>query len=164
MTQPTYIDYQAALDKAKTGGPTAFIKDTLVQIKRIIGTSVDDTDKLRWRFARNHAPQFTFETGDRLDIGVPDHVLEHYPKEMSITLQYGFTDLQIHADSFSVSMDFNGTEHKLTIPYKAITTFRDIKRGNVHFAFTWNKPPHRPLDTPAKPRSPGLDFLGNLGV
>ncbi len=56
---------------------------------------------------------------------IPKVLLEKYPEEMTIAIQYQFRGLAVEHDFFKISLSFNGKYEKLTIPYKAITSFAD---------------------------------------
>ena len=56
---------------------------------------------------------------------IPEHLKAIYPKEMTIVLQYQFEELEVRKHDFSLSLTFNGKKSKLTIPYKALTSFTD---------------------------------------
>lgn len=52
-------------------------------------------------------------------------LLEKYPDEMTIAIQYQYKSLVVENDSFKISLSFAGKYEKLEIPYKAITSFAD---------------------------------------
>ncbi len=52
-------------------------------------------------------------------------LLNKYPREMTIVLQYQFQDLTTDSKGFGVSLSFNGIKENIYIPYSAITTFAD---------------------------------------
>lgn len=52
-------------------------------------------------------------------------LLNKYPREMTIVLQYQFQDLTTDSKGFGVSLSFNGIKESIYIPYAAITTFAD---------------------------------------
>jgi hypothetical protein len=58
-------------------------------------------------------------------VNVPKHLLEKYPDEMTIVIQFQFRNLKADHDSFSISLSFNGNYETLKIPYKAVTSFSD---------------------------------------
>jgi uncharacterized protein len=62
---------------------------------------------------------------------IPDHLHTQYPEEMTIVLQFQFYDLKVDKDGFSVMLSFNNTRERLSIPFRAITTFAD---PSVNFA------------------------------
>ncbi|MEJ0063178.1 MAG: ClpXP protease specificity-enhancing factor SspB [Alphaproteobacteria bacterium] len=64
-------------------------------------------------------------------VKIPDYLFKQYPDEMTIVLQYQFSDLKIEEEHFSVFLSFNNVREKLTIPFQAITTFAD---PSVNFA------------------------------
>ncbi len=52
-------------------------------------------------------------------------LLNKYPREMTIVLQYQFQDLTTDSKGFGVSLSFNGIKESIYVPYAAITTFAD---------------------------------------
>jgi len=61
---------------------------------------------------------------------IPNFLKEKYPKEMTILLQNAFQNLTVEEGSlenakFSVDLKFSGVTGTLTIPFKAIKSFRD---------------------------------------
>ena len=52
-------------------------------------------------------------------------LLNRYPREMTIVLQYQFQDLFVDQKGFTVTLSFNGIKEKIYIPFAAITTFAD---------------------------------------
>jgi hypothetical protein len=58
-------------------------------------------------------------------VSMPKVLMEKYPDEMTIAIQYQFRALTVEHDFFKISLSFNGKYEKLAIPYKAITSFAD---------------------------------------
>ncbi len=56
---------------------------------------------------------------------VPDYLKSRYPQEMTIVLQYQFWGLDVEEESFSVTLSFNNTHERLTVPFAAVTVFAD---------------------------------------
>lgn len=50
---------------------------------------------------------------------------ERFPDEMTVVLQHQFRDLEVHDDRFAVTLRFGGKPERLTIPFRAITSFGD---------------------------------------
>ena len=59
------------------------------------------------------------------DVVVSKRLLAQYPKEMTIVLQYQFDHLKVTDDHFSVSLNFNGVNEHLIVPFAAIEVFAD---------------------------------------
>ena len=55
----------------------------------------------------------------------PRELLDQYPDEMMIVLQHQYWDLAPGETFFSVTLRFGGQPKSLSIPYAAITEFRD---------------------------------------
>ena len=56
---------------------------------------------------------------------VPANLLEKFPEEMTIALQFQFKNLVVREDRFDISLSFAGKYERLEIPYKSITSFSD---------------------------------------
>jgi hypothetical protein len=77
----------------------------------------------------NHIPgehhlYITFST-KKEDVIIPAKLKEKFPDKMTIVLQHQFQDLEIKENHFSVTLHFDNTPEKITIPYGAITSFFD---------------------------------------
>lgn len=77
-----------------------------------------------------HHFYITFLT-DFPGVKIPDYLRERYPGEMTIVLQYQFTDLDVNDERMTVSLSFNNVPEKLEIPLAAISIFAD---PSVNFA------------------------------
>ena len=58
-------------------------------------------------------------------VSIPKHLIEKYPEEMTIAIQYQYKSLLVEPESFKISLSFGGKNEKMTIPYKAVTSFAD---------------------------------------
>jgi hypothetical protein len=58
-------------------------------------------------------------------IVLPKFLLEKYPEEMTIALQYQYKNLVVENECFKISLSFKGKYEKMVIPYKSITSFSD---------------------------------------
>lgn len=52
-------------------------------------------------------------------------LMNKYPREMTIVLQYQFQDLKVDNTGFSIVLSFNGVKEGIYIPFASITTFAD---------------------------------------
>ena len=77
-----------------------------------------------------HHFYITFLT-DYPGVKIPDYLRERYPGEMTIVLQYQFSDLSVNAERMTVTLSFNNVPEKLEIPLSAISIFAD---PSVNFA------------------------------
>ena len=84
----------------------------------------------------NHHFYITFKTA-MPGVAVPDYLVEKYPDEMTIVMQYQFWDLDVRDDSFSVALSFNDRRELLNVPYNAITGFAD---PSVKFGLQFQPP------------------------
>lgn len=78
----------------------------------------------------DHHFYITFLT-DYPGVKIPDYLRERYPGEMTIVLQYQFSDLSIKDDVMNVTLSFNNVPEKLKVPLAAISIFAD---PSVNFA------------------------------
>ena len=78
----------------------------------------------------DHHFYITFLT-DYPGVQIPDYLRERYPGEMTIVLQYQFSDLSIDNDVLKVTLSFNNIPEKLEVPVPAISIFAD---PSVNFA------------------------------
>ncbi|MDD5587131.1 MAG: ClpXP protease specificity-enhancing factor SspB [Alphaproteobacteria bacterium] len=94
----------------------------------------------------DHHFYVTFQTGFP-GVDVPDYLRKQYPEEMTIVLQYQFHDLKVDKEGFSVMLSFNNVRERLSIPFKAITTFAD---PSVNFALQFQSSEDDEEDLQAK--------------
>lgn len=66
----------------------------------------------------------TFLTGHP-GVEIPSYLRQQYPGEMTIVLQYQFSDLSVDDNKMSVTLSFNNKPERLVIPMDSITTFAD---------------------------------------
>ena len=58
-------------------------------------------------------------------VSVPKPLMEKYPEEMTIAIQYQFKSLVVDEKFFKISLSFGGKFEKLVVPYRSITSFAD---------------------------------------
>jgi hypothetical protein len=85
----------------------------------------------------DHHFYITFLT-DYPGVKIPDYLRDRYPGEMTIVLQYQFSDLKVTDEFMNVTLSFNNVPEKLVIPLAAISIFAD---PSVNFALQF-----QPLD------------------
>jgi hypothetical protein len=56
---------------------------------------------------------------------LPSYLLQKYPDEITLLLQYEFWNLQVNYDSFTVTLNFNEELETLTVPFTALINFFD---------------------------------------
>jgi hypothetical protein len=78
----------------------------------------------------DHHFYITFLT-DHDGVKIPEYLKERYPGEMTIVLQYQFTDLKVDDEHMQVTLSFNNVPERLKIPLAAISIFAD---PSVNFA------------------------------
>ncbi len=77
-----------------------------------------------------HRFYITFLT-DFPGVEIPDYLRDRYPSEMTIVLQYQFSDLKVDRNKMEVTLSFNNVPESLVIPLAAISIFAD---PSVNFA------------------------------
>lgn len=77
-----------------------------------------------------HHFYITFLT-DYPGVLIPDYLRERYPGEMTIVLQYQFSDLFVDEEYMGVTLSFNNVPERLKIPLAAVSIFAD---PSVNFA------------------------------
>lgn len=78
----------------------------------------------------DHHFYITFLT-DYPGVKIPDYLRDRYPGEMTIVLQYQFSDLFVDDEKMGVTLSFNNVPEKLEVPLPAISIFAD---PSVNFA------------------------------
>jgi hypothetical protein len=84
----------------------------------------------------DHHFYISFRT-DYPGVLVPEYILEEYPEEITIVLQYEFWDLVVEDEFFSVTVSFNDEQESLKIPYLALVGFVD---PSVKFGLQFTPP------------------------
>ena len=69
-------------------------------------------------------------------VEVSKDLLDKFPGEMTIIVQYQFKDLLVDEEVFQVSLSFSGVYQKLKVPYSAITAFSD---PHVNFGLKFSR-------------------------
>ena len=76
-------------------------------------------------WAEKHPLYVTFRTRAP-GVVVPPELLQRFPQEMTIVLQYHYSELQVGEAGFSVLLTFSGQPAQLTVPYDAVGYFREM--------------------------------------
>lgn len=97
-------------------------------LRGVVKTAVEEV--IENGLVGDHHFYITFLT-DFPGVKIPDYLHDRYPNEMTIVLQYQFTDLFVDDKLLSVSLSFNNIPEKLEIPLAAISIFAD---PSVNFA------------------------------
>ena len=58
-------------------------------------------------------------------VALPDWLRAEYPEQITIVLQFEFSNLRVGEDGFSVTMSFSNKPADLYIPFDAVLTFVD---------------------------------------
>lgn len=98
-------------------------------LRGVVRQSIEDVIENQTRLGEHHF-YITFMT-DYPGVSIPDYLRERYPGEMTIVLQYQFSDLMVDDEKMSVTLSFNNMPENLEIPLSAISIFAD---PSVNFA------------------------------
>ena len=101
------IEYQKILNKNMLN----VLKDILTEI----------SDK---GLSGNNQLYITFFTKHK-NTELPNWLKKKYPEEMTIVIQYEYSDLKINKNNFSISLSFNDIKTYLTIDYNSVISFAD---------------------------------------
>ena len=58
-------------------------------------------------------------------VEISPHLSAMYPEEMTIVLQHQYSELEVEADYFTITLHFNKRPERLVIPFHAVLTFSD---------------------------------------
>lgn len=83
-----------------------------------------------------HSLYITFKT-QFPGVEIADELAAQHPEEMTIVLQHQFWELDVEDDRFSVSLNFNKTPYRVTVPLRAITAYADPP---VQFGLKFERP------------------------
>lgn len=70
-------------------------------------------------------------------------LLRKYPEEITIVLQYEFSDLQVTNESFNVILSFDEIKERITVPFASLTEFTD---PSANFTIKFSSPGNHGAD------------------
>jgi hypothetical protein len=70
----------------------------------------------------------TFDTTEP-GVSLSKRLLDRYPHEMTIVIQYQFWGLKVYDNAFEIGLSFNNVPETLVIPFRAMTSFQDPSVG-----------------------------------
>lgn len=85
---------------------------------------------------KNHL-YVTFSTNNP-KTSVPDWLLQKYPSEMTIVIQYEYYHLSVNKKNFNIGLSFNNKKCDLIIPFDSIISFADPS-SNFGLNYQFNK-------------------------
>ena len=85
---------------------------------------------------KNHL-YVTFATNNP-KTSVPDWLLQKYPSEMTIVIQYEYYHLSVNKKNFNIGLSFNNKKCDLIIPFDSIISFVDPS-SNFGLNYQFNK-------------------------
>jgi len=62
-------------------------------------------------------------------ISLSKRLLDRYPQEMTIVVQYQFWGLQVYDNAFEIGLSFNNVPETLVVPFRAMRSFQDPSVG-----------------------------------
>ena len=86
--------------------------------------------------SKNHL-YVTFATNNP-ETSVPDWLLQKYPSEMTIVIQYEYYHLSVNKKNFNIGLSFNNKKCDLIIPFDSIISFADPS-SNFGLNYQFNK-------------------------
>jgi len=88
-----------------------FLKDVLTNIKNN-------------GLQEGHHLYITFKTNDKKVI-IPQWLLEKFPSEMTIVIQYEYWNYNVTNDHFKITLSFNDIKTDLIVPFSSVISFAD---------------------------------------
>ena len=76
----------------------------------------------------DHHFVITFDT-TAPGVSLSKRLLDRYPHEMTIVIQYQFWGLKIYENAFEIGLSFNNVPETLVIPFRAMRSFQDPSVG-----------------------------------
>ena len=114
----TQINYKALIEDAML----TMVKDILNKISKS-------------GLPKNHHFLITFLSNSK-GVIIPDWMKEKYPEKMTIIIRNWFENLDVTEKKFEISLNFNNTVERLTIPFDSLELFAD---PSVDFAISFNQ-------------------------
>src|SRR5688572_6431329 len=108
MTGEQHIDYEALDQEAKRG----LVRRVLTQVAAL------------GRLPGEHHFYIAFDTRAP-GVVVSKRLKQRYPEEMTIVLQYQFSNLTVTDERFEVTLSFGNVPERLTVPLRAVRVFFD---------------------------------------
>ena len=84
---------------------------------------------------KNHHFLLTFFSNSK-GVIIPDWMREKYPDKMTIIIRNWFENLYVTDKKFEISLNFNNTVERLSIPFNSLELFAD---PSVDFAISFNQ-------------------------
>jgi len=76
----------------------------------------------------DHHFVITFDT-TAPGVSLSKRLLDRYPQEMTIVIQYQFWGLKIYENAFEIGLSFNNVPETLVVPFRAMRSFQDPSVG-----------------------------------
>ena len=114
----TQINYKALIENAML----TMVKDILKKISKS-------------GLPKNHHFLITFLSNSK-GVIIPGWMKEKYPEKMTIIIRNWFENLDVTEKKFEISLNFNNTVERLTIPFDSLELFAD---PSVDFAISFNQ-------------------------
>ena len=99
---------------------------------------------------KNHHFLITFFSNSK-GVIIPEWMEEKYPDKMTIIIRNWFENLYVTEKKFEISLNFNNTVERLTIPFNSLELFAD---PSVDFAISFNQVNSKPNSDPEVNKEP----------
>ena len=73
---------------------------------------------------KGHHLYITFKTDDK-KVTIPKWLLDKFPSEMTIVIQYEYWNYHVANDHFKITLSFNDIKADLIIPFSSVISFAD---------------------------------------
>ena len=99
---------------------------------------------------KNHHFLITFFSNSK-GVIIPEWMEEKYPDKMTIIIRNWFENLYVTEKKFEISLNFNNTVERLSIPFNSLELFAD---PSVDFAISFNQVNSKPNSEPEGNKEP----------
>ena len=62
---------------------------------------------------------------EKKNVKIPKWLKQQYPKEITIVIQYEYSNLKVGENSFNICLSFNDIKADLNIPFESVVSFAD---------------------------------------
>jgi hypothetical protein len=135
----------------------ALVQDALRQVVRRVLDQVAEHG-----LPGDHYFYIGFRT-DAPGVQVPRSLRDRYPEEVTVVVQHQFWDLEIDDELFSITLAFNTSRQRLTVPFAALTAFADPSADFILRFEPAEEPEVEPAPAPVEKPPPSPTSSGKFG-
>lgn len=135
----------------------ALVQDALRQVVRRILDQVAEHG-----LPGDHYFYIGFRT-DAPGVQIPRSLRDRYPEEVTVVVQHQFWDLEIDDELFSITLAFNTSRQRLTVPFAALTAFADPSADFILRFEQAEEPEAEPAPAPVEKPPPSPTSSGKFG-